>query len=138
MPALQVGARREEGHREIAQARVRAPGRLHEIGRDWSLIAEPGEFHRMVTSRLAALIGAPICVLVPLRAVDAHARRGAPRARHSRRGGAEDALRRPPEYRSLWNFRSGRAYLSNRARTDPRLVQEMVDGWPPSRWCWSR
>ena len=27
---------------------------LHEIGRDWSLIAEPDEFYRMVTERLAA------------------------------------------------------------------------------------
>ena len=50
-------------HREVAQARARDLARLHEIGRDWSLIAEPGEFHTMVTSRLAALIGAPICVL---------------------------------------------------------------------------
>ena len=31
-----------------------------------------------------------------------------------------------PEYRSLWNFRSGRPYVSNRARQDPRLVQEIV------------
>lgn len=50
-------------HREVAQARAGDLARLHEIGRDWSLIAEPQEFHRMVTGRLAALIGAPICLL---------------------------------------------------------------------------
>ena len=31
-----------DGHREVAQARARDLARLHEIGRDWSLIAEPG------------------------------------------------------------------------------------------------
>ena len=46
--------------REQAQARARDLARLHEIGRDWSLIAEPAEFNRMLTQRLAGLIGAPI------------------------------------------------------------------------------
>jgi signal transduction histidine kinase len=31
-----------------------------------------------------------------------------------------------PEYRSLWNFRSGRAYVSNKPQSDPRLLQDMV------------
>ena len=47
--------------RREAQERARSLALLHEIGRDWSLIAEPAEFHRMVTGRLASLIGAPIC-----------------------------------------------------------------------------
>ena len=46
--------------REEAQARARDLSRLHEIGRDWSLIAEPAEFNRMLTQRLAGLIGAPV------------------------------------------------------------------------------
>ena len=32
-----------------------------------------------------------------------------------------------PEYRAWWNLSSGRPYVSNRARTDPRLIQEMVE-----------
>jgi len=114
------------GHREVAQARARDLARLHEIGRDWSLIAEPAEFHAMVTSRLAALIGAPICLLAlydpPSRTV------AAALPAH----GLPDEIARKvryvvrPEYRSWWNLSSGRPYVSNRARTDPRLVPEMV------------
>ena len=44
-------------HREEAQARARDLALLHEIGRDWSLIAEAEEFNRTVTERLAGLIG---------------------------------------------------------------------------------
>src|SRR4029450_1848893 len=96
--------------REEAQAHARDLALLHEIGRDCSLIAEPEEFNRMVTQRLAGLIGAPVC-LVAL--YDAPTRTlAASLPAH----GLPDELARKiryevkPEYRSLWNFRSGRAY----------------------------
>jgi signal transduction histidine kinase/DNA-binding response OmpR family regulator len=113
-------------HREEAQARVRDLALLHEIGRDWSLIAEPEEFHRVVASRLAALIGAPICFL----ALYDHRTRVLAAALPVH-GLPDEVARRirytvKPEYRSLWNFRSGRPYVSNRARSDPRLVPEFV------------
>jgi signal transduction histidine kinase/DNA-binding response OmpR family regulator len=112
--------------REEAQAHARDLALLHEIGRDWSLIAEPEEFNRMVTQRLAGLIGAPVCLIalydpatrVMSASIPAH--------------GLPDDLARQmryevkPEYRSLWNFRSGRPYVSNRPQSDPRLVPEMV------------
>jgi signal transduction histidine kinase/DNA-binding response OmpR family regulator len=112
--------------REEAQAQARDLALLHEIGRDWSLIAGPEEFNRMVTQRLAGLIGAPVCLIalydpatrVMSVALPAH--------------GLPDEVARQtryevkPEYRSLWNFRSGRPYVSNRPQSDPRLVQEMV------------
>jgi len=115
------------GHHEIAQARARDLARLHEIGRDWSLIAEHGEFHRMVTSRLAALIGAPICLLG---LYDPASRRVT--AALPVHGLPDETARRiryvvRPEYRSWWNLSSGRPYVSNRARTDPRLIKEMVE-----------
>jgi GAF domain-containing protein len=112
--------------REEAQAHARDLALLHEIGRDWSLIAEPEEFNRMVTQRLAGLIGAPVCLIalydpatrVMAASVPAH--------------GLPDEMARTlryevkPEYRSLWNFRSGRPYVSNRPQSDPRLIPEMV------------
>ncbi len=114
-------------NRREAQERARDLAFLHEIGRDWSLIAEPEDFHRMVTGRLAGLIGAPVCLLalydpatrlmaaaLPVHGVDDTVARG---IRYVVR----------PEYRSLWNFRTGRAYMSNQARGDPRLLQEMVE-----------
>jgi signal transduction histidine kinase/DNA-binding response OmpR family regulator len=114
-------------HREEALGRARDLALLHEIGRDWSLVASPEEFNRMVTQRLAALIGAPVCVIAlydPLRremaaALPAH-------------GLSDDVARRirytiKPEYASLWNFRTGRPYVSNRARSDPRLLADIVD-----------
>lgn len=113
-------------NREEAQARARDLALLHEIGRDWSLLARPEEFNRIVTQRLAALIGAPVCLIVlydPARrtlaaSLPAH--------------GIPDETARliryvvKPEYRELWNFRTGRPYMSNRARSDPRLVQEII------------
>jgi signal transduction histidine kinase/DNA-binding response OmpR family regulator len=116
-----------ERAREGAQARARDLALLHEIGRDWSLIAEPEEFHRMVTQRLAGLIGAPVCLIalydpatrVIAAAVPAH--------------GLEDELARRlryevgPEHRALWNFRTGRAFMTNRAKSDPRLIRDIVE-----------
>ncbi len=112
--------------REEAQARARALAQLHEIGRDWSLIAEPAEFFRMVTQRLAGLIGAPIVGIalqdpltrcmeaaLPVHGLDeqrARAFRYVPR----------------PEYRSLWSPRSGRPCVINQPGSDPRLAQEIA------------
>src|SRR4029079_19217567 len=96
-----------ESSRREAQERARSLALLHEIGRDWSLIAEPGEFHRMVTGRLAALIGAPICLL----GIYDPATRplAAPLPVH---GLSDDIARRiryvvRPEYRTWWNLGSG-------------------------------
>jgi signal transduction histidine kinase/DNA-binding response OmpR family regulator len=112
--------------RREAQERARSLALLHEIGRDWSLIAEPAEFHRMVTGRLASLIGAPICFIALYEPVTHTMAAALPV-----HGMADDVAKRVryvvrPEYRSLWDFRSGRPYLSNRARQDPRLVKEVV------------
>jgi len=109
--------------REEAQSRVRDMALLHEIGRDWSLIAEPAQFHRMVTQRLASLIGAPVCILglydSATRTLEAALPAfGLPDER--------TRLLRYPDFRSLWNFESGRAYVSNHARSDPRLMPEMA------------
>jgi signal transduction histidine kinase/DNA-binding response OmpR family regulator len=112
--------------RREAQERARSLALLHEIGRDWSLIAEPAEFHRMVTGRLASLIGAPICLIALYEPVTHTMAAALPV-----HGLADEVAKRiryvvRPEYRSLWDFRSGRPYLSNRARQDPRLVKEVV------------
>ncbi len=114
-------------HREEAQARARDLALLHEIGRDWSLIAEPEEFNRTVTERLAALIGAPICLIAHY---DAGTRTLA--AALPVFGIPDDLARRvkyevKPEHRGMWNFRTGRPYLSNHARTDTRLIREVVE-----------
>jgi signal transduction histidine kinase/DNA-binding response OmpR family regulator len=112
--------------REEAQARARDLAQLHEIGRDWSLIAEPEEFNRMVTQRLATLIGAPVCLI----AVYDPASRTMSVALPAH--GMPDEVARgvryqvKPEYRNMWSFRTGRPYLSNHARSDPRLLQDIV------------
>src|SRR5579862_2659276 len=113
-------------NREEAQARIRNLALLHEIGRDWSLIAEPEEFNRMVTQRLADLIRAPICLIALYDATTRILEPSLPAY-----GLADDlavSLRYEvkPEHRGMWNFGSGRPYLSNRARSDPRLIQETV------------
>jgi signal transduction histidine kinase/DNA-binding response OmpR family regulator len=114
-------------NREEAQARARDLALLHEIGRDWSLIAEPEEFNRTVTERLAGLIGAPICLIAHY---DAAVRMLA--AALPVYGLPDEVARRvryevKPEHRGMWNFRTGRSYLSNHARTDTRLIREMVE-----------
>jgi signal transduction histidine kinase/DNA-binding response OmpR family regulator len=112
--------------REEAQARARDLAQLHEIGRDWSLIAEPEHFHRMVTQRLASLIGASICLIAlydPATRVMAAA---LPVHGMSDESARRLRYRMKPEYRALWNFRTGRPYVSNRARTDSRLISEIV------------
>lgn len=112
--------------REELQRRVADLALLHEIGRDWSLIAEPPEFYRMVTQRLAALIGAPICLIGHYHGASRTLQAALPV-----HGLSDEVARRlrytvTPEARALWNFKSGRPYLSNRAQSDPRLVQEVV------------
>lgn len=114
-------------HREEAVARVQDLALLHDIGRDWSLIASPEEFNRMVTQRLARLIGAPVCLIALYDPT-----RGEMAAALPAHGLSDDVARRirfaiKPEYSSLWNFRSGKPYVSNRARADARLLREMVD-----------
>ena len=112
--------------REEAQARARDLALLHEIGRDWSLIAEPEDFSRMATQRLAGLIGAEICGIA-LYEPGTRTMAAAPPV-----FGMGDELARRFRYvvqahhRSLWNFKTGRAYVSNNPRSDPRLIQELV------------
>ena len=114
-------------HREEAQARARDLALLHEIGRDWSLIAEPEEFNRTVTERLAGLIAAPICLIAHYDATTRTLAAALPVY------GMPDEVARKvrydvkPEYRGMWNFRTGRPYLSNHARTDNHLVREVVE-----------
>jgi signal transduction histidine kinase/DNA-binding response OmpR family regulator len=112
--------------REEAQARARDLAQLHEIGRDWSLVTETEDFSRLATARLAGLIGASICGIVlydredrsmtPLLPVFGLPDEVARRCRY----GVE------PHHRGLWHFGGGRPYLSNHARNDPRLIQEVV------------
>ena len=127
------------GHREVAQARARDLALLHEIGRDWSLIAEPEEFNRMVTQRLAALIGAPRSACSP----STTPATGAMAAALPVHGLPDEVARRiryvvqPRVTARWWNLRTGRPYVSNRARTDPRLMPG--DGrarWTRTRSCW--
>jgi signal transduction histidine kinase/DNA-binding response OmpR family regulator len=111
--------------REEAQARARDLARLHEIGRDFSIIAEPAEFNRMLTERLAGLIGAPI---VGIALHDPATRTMEPALPVH---GLSDEKARSfryvprPEYRSLWSPRSGRPYVSHQPGSDPRLAQEI-------------
>lgn len=111
--------------REEAQARARDLARLHEIGRDFSLIAEPAEFNRMLTGRLAGLIGARI---VGIALHDPATR--TMEAALPIHGLSEEKARAfryvpRPEYRSLWSPRSGRPYVSHQPGSDPRLAQEI-------------
>jgi signal transduction histidine kinase/DNA-binding response OmpR family regulator len=112
--------------REEAQARARDLARLHEIGRDWSLIAEPEDFNRMVTTRLAGLIGAPICGMA-LYDPATHTMEAALPVHGLSDQAARDFRYAPrPEYRSLWNPRTGRPYVSNEPGTDTRLTREIA------------
>jgi signal transduction histidine kinase/DNA-binding response OmpR family regulator len=114
-------------HREEAQSRARDLALLHEIGRDWSLIAQPEEFYRIVNQRLASLIGAPVCLVMLY-----HPRTKTLAAALPAHGLDDETAAKiryvvRPEYRSLWNFRTGRPYVSNRARSDTRLIPEMIE-----------
>ncbi len=111
--------------REQAQARARDLARLHEIGRDWSLIAESFEFNRMLTQRLAGLIGAPIVGIALHDPANRTMEAALPvHGLSDERAKAFRYVARP-EYRSLWSPRSGRPYVSNQPALDPRLAQEL-------------
>jgi signal transduction histidine kinase/DNA-binding response OmpR family regulator len=114
-------------NREEAQARARNLALLHEVSRDWSLIAEPEEFNRTVGERLANLIGAPVCGVALYEASGKALSACLPVY-----GLADEAARKlryvvKPEYRGLLDFRTGRPYVSNKARSDPRLLHEVVE-----------
>ena len=108
---------------EESRARTRDMTLLHEIGRDWSLIAEPTAFYRLLTERLAYLIGAPICLLALYDPESRTLQAAVPAC-----GLADDVTRklRHADYHSLWSFESGRPYVSNHARTDRRLLPELM------------
>jgi GAF domain-containing protein/FixJ family two-component response regulator len=112
--------------REEAQARARDLAQLHEIGRDFTLVTEPEAFSRLATGRLAALIGASICGIC---VYERETRTMTPSLPVF--GLEDDRARRcryqvEPRHRSLLSFASGRPYVSNHARSDPRLIQELV------------
>jgi signal transduction histidine kinase/DNA-binding response OmpR family regulator len=116
-----------DGHRSFAQARARDLARLHDIGRDWSLIAEPEEFNRMVTGRLAALTGVPICMLALYDPVKRTLEAALPV--HGLSDEIARKMRYPlrPEHGAAWTILSGRAYVSNHAKADPRLISEAIE-----------
>ena len=112
--------------REEAQARARDLARLHEIGRDWSLIAEPFEFNRMLTQRLAGLIGAPI-VGIALQDPETRADGGrAAGARPDRRARARPSATCPARSTAASGARAADGPTSATSRaSDPRLAQEI-------------
>jgi signal transduction histidine kinase/DNA-binding response OmpR family regulator len=112
--------------REEARARARDLAQLHEIGRDWSLIAEPAEFNRMLTQRLAGLLGAPTVGIALHDPVTRVMEAALPvHGLSDERARAFRYVPRP-EYRSLWNPGSGRPYVSNQPGSDVRLAQEIA------------
>jgi signal transduction histidine kinase/DNA-binding response OmpR family regulator len=111
--------------REQAQARARDLARLHEIGRDWSLIAEPFEFNRMLTQRLAGLIGAEIVGIALHDPATRTMEAALPVHGLSDERAKSFRYVARPEYRSLWSPRAGRPYVSNQPGLDPRLAQEI-------------
>ena len=111
--------------REEAQARAKDLARLHEIGRDWSLIAEPAEFNRMLTQRLAGLIGAPIVGIALHDPATRTMEAALPVHGLSDERAKSFRYVARPEYRSLWSPRAGRPYVSNQPGLDPRLAQEI-------------
>ncbi len=112
--------------REEAQARARDLAQLHEIGRDWSLIAEPAEFNRMLTQRLARLLGTPIVGIALQDPTSRTMEAALPVHGLSDERGRAFRYVASPEYRSLWNPGSGRPYVSNEPGSDPRLAQEIA------------
>ena len=129
-------------HDELSRAARRprpAPAtssRLHEIGRDWSLIAEPAEFNRMAhrapgRPHRRARLSASRCYDPESRTMEA----ALPAHSASPTSWRGVPLRASPEYRSLWNFASGRAYVSNQPELDPRLIPEIARRRRPSRSC---
>jgi signal transduction histidine kinase/DNA-binding response OmpR family regulator len=113
-------------HRERAQARARDLALLHEIGRDWSLIAEPEAFNRMVTQRLAELIGSSICLMALVDGPTRELRVAVPA--HGLADDAARALRLQVrlDHPAAAGLRSGRAYAANAGESDPRRLRDAV------------
>jgi signal transduction histidine kinase/DNA-binding response OmpR family regulator len=110
--------------REEAQARVRDMGLLNEISRDWSLIAEPRAFYRMVTQRLGLLIEASICLIALYRPEDDSLEAVMPA-----HGLSDKVLRelRLANGSRLWTLENARAYISTDPRNDPRLPEGLAE-----------
>ena len=126
-----------ERHRERAQARARDLALLHEIGRDWSLIAEPEAFNRMVTQRLASLIGSSVCLMVLVDPQTRELRVALPA--HGLSDEEARALRFTMrlEHPASAGLRSGRAYAANAGESDPRRLRGGRGAAArASRWCW--
>jgi signal transduction histidine kinase/DNA-binding response OmpR family regulator len=116
-----------ERSRRHAEAQARDLAVLHEIGRDWSLIAEPEDFTRTLTTRLAGLLGVPICG-IGLFDPD----RGAIVPALPVFGARSEAIRDlvipiRPEYQTLWDFRSGRSFVGNSPTVDAPFLQELME-----------
>src|SRR5262245_24944008 len=113
-------------HRERAQARARDLALLHEIGRDWSLMAEPEPFNRMVTQRLAALIGSSVCLMALVDGRTRELRVALPA--HGLTDEAARALRLQVrlDHPAAAGLRSGRAYAVNAGDSDPRRLRDAV------------
>jgi signal transduction histidine kinase/DNA-binding response OmpR family regulator len=113
-------------HRERAQARARDLALLHEIGRDWSLIAEPEAFNRMVTQRLAELIGSAVCLMALVDAQTRELRIALPA--HGLSDDAARALRFQVrlDHPAAAGLRAGRAYAANLGESDPRRLRDAV------------
>lgn len=113
-------------HRERAQARARDLALLHEIGRDWSLIAEPEAFNRMVTQRLAALIGSSVCLMAFVDGTTRELRVALPA--HGLSDEAARSLRFQVrlDHPAAAGLRSGRAYAVNAGESDPRRLRDAV------------
>jgi signal transduction histidine kinase/CheY-like chemotaxis protein len=119
-----------ESSRRQAEARARDLAVLHEIGRDWSLIAEPEDFNRTLTSRLANLIGVPICG-IGLFDED----RGAIVPALPVVGARPETVRNlvfeiRPEFQTLWDFRNGRPFVSNAPAVDAPFLHPLMERIP--------
>ena len=113
-------------HRERAQARARDLALLHEIGRDWSLIAEPEAFNRMVTQRLASLIGSSVCLMALVDGPSLEPRVALPAHGLSEEAARALRLQVRLDHPAAAGLRSGRAYAVNPGESDPRRLRAAV------------
>ena len=80
----------------------------------------------MLTQRLARLLGAPIVGIALQDETTRTMEAALPVHGLSDEKGQAFRYVPSPEYRSLWNPRSGRPYVSNEPSSDPRLAQEIA------------
>ncbi len=113
-------------HRIAAQDRARDLAALHGIGRDWSLVAEAEDFHRMVTGRLAALLGAPIVAVVHYDPVEQTMRPALPVHGLDDQRVRNLTFRLPPGHRGLAFLATGRSFFTNATRTEGPLFRDLV------------